>query len=219
MKIPSIVWVILVMVVGVGFLAFLNSRKNDSISATNQTLPVQVEVFIDYNCPHCADFEPFVQDVISTYGEKVNVQTKMLPFLAESSTTYAYAAEAARLQGKFEEYNISMFKWISYQRDPSNTNFVYSDEEKEYFTQTVSTSALAERLGLDTTKFEEDVNSDAVKNSVKEQKEGVVKLTGTQSTPTVLVYGKQFSMVNFEDLKTKVGDLINEIESKNTANQ
>lgn len=213
MRIPSFVWVIVVIILGLGFLAFLNSRKNSSISAENQSLPVQVEVYVDYNCPHCADFEPFVKDVMTTYGEKVNVQTKMLPFLAESSTTYAYAAEAARLQNKFEEYNLELFKWINYQRDPNNTNFVYTDEEKQMYSMTVSTSALAESLELDTAKFEEDVNSDAVKESVRAQKEGIVKLIGTQSTPTVLVYGKQFSMVNFDDLKTKVGELINQIEN------
>lgn len=216
-KIPSFVWVVLVIVLGIGFLVFLSSQKNSDINAADQNLPVDVEVYIDYNCPHCANFEPFVADVKEQYGEKANVQTKMLPFLTESSTTYAYAAEAARSQGRFDDYNHDLFRWITYQADPNNTTFEYTDEDKTFFSQEINTTALAERLELDVEQFENDVNSDAIKNNVKEQKESIVKLLGTQSTPTVLIYGKQFTMTTYEDLGRKVGELINEIESKNSA--
>jgi len=220
MKIPSFVWVILVIVLGVGFLAFLNNQKaaSTNITSDNQTLPVKVDVYVDYNCPHCADFEPYVREVVTTYGDKVQLNEKNLPFLADSSTTYAYAVEAARKQDKFDDYSYDLFKWASYLRNPSNTSFTYSDEDKSFYSQTIDPVKLAEKLGLDIDKFQSDMNSDEVKNLVKDQKAEAVKATGTQSTPTVLIYGKIFNMTSFTDLKDKVGELIKSIESKTTAN-
>ncbi len=215
MKIPSVVWIVLILVLGGGFLVLLSNQKNNSITAVNETLPVKVDVYVDYNCPHCADFENYVRDVKTTYGDKVDVETKNLPFLADSSITYAYASEAARMQGKFDDYSYDLFKWVSYQRDPNNTDFTYSDTDKSFYGNPVDPVQLAQKLGLDVNKFQTDMNGDEVKNIIKQEKQKVISLTGTQSTPTVLIYGKVFTLTSFGDLKTKVGDLINQIESQN----
>lgn len=210
-KIPSFVWIVITVVVGVGFLLLLVNNRAKNVYEDIK-LPVQVEVYSDYNCPHCADFSPFVKDVEDTYGEKVNVEKKHLPFLADSSYSLAYAAEAAREQDKFDEFDSMLFKWASFARNPNNTSFQYSEEEKANFTGEVDPFKIAALLKMDIDKFTTDLSSDTVKNRVTSQKADIVKKLGTQSTPTVLVYGQELKMTGFEDLKTEVGRLIESAE-------
>ena len=76
------------------------------------TKPILVEEFFDFNCPHCFEFEPYSIQIQQEFGEKVTYEYRNAPFLKPSSTTYAQAAEAARKQGKYEEYARSLFNKI-----------------------------------------------------------------------------------------------------------
>lgn len=73
---------------------------------------VSVEVFSDYNCPHCAQFDPIVEQAKTEFGSQVEFIQRHLPFLRNSSWTYSYAAEAARVQGKFDAFHVELFKRI-----------------------------------------------------------------------------------------------------------
>lgn len=212
MKIPSFVWVLVTIVLGAGFLVVLSNNKQKQ-QIEGKTLPVLVEVYSDYNCPHCADYDPVVRDVENTYGVKVNVQKKHLAFLADSSTTYAQAAEAARKQGKFDDYHEQLFKWNTYVGSPEKTIYEYSEEEKALYQGQPDVTKIAEFLGLDLDQFAADLNSDEIVEIVRSQKEGFVKKFGTVSTPTVVIYGEKMDLAT-EDLKTKVGELITTLEAQ-----
>lgn len=84
--------------------------KLDELVAQNQT--IKVEEFFDYMCPHCASFVNFMLNAEAKYGDKVTFEYRNLPFLRPASTTYAYAGEAARKQGKFKEYYVALFTAI-----------------------------------------------------------------------------------------------------------
>jgi protein-disulfide isomerase len=86
--------------------------KTESETNPEVKFPVDMEVFIDYNCTHCATFELVVEQMQAELSEYATVSVKHLPFLKASSDTYAYAAEAAREQGKFNEFNSALFKKI-----------------------------------------------------------------------------------------------------------
>lgn len=215
MKIPAFVWIIGFFVIGGGLLIFLNSNKNKVNSDLKGTLPVQIEVYSDYNCPHCADFSPFVDEVASTFADKVNITLKHAAFLAPSSSSYAYAAEAAREQGKFNEFNHALYAWVSFTRDSANTNFSYTEDEKTFYSQAVDVTKLAERLGLDLAKFDTDRKSSTIVNRVLDQKAELEDRMGSVSTPAVFIYGEQFSLSTYNDLKTKVQELITQAESNN----
>lgn len=212
MKIPSYVWVLVTIVLGAGFLMILSNNKQKQ-QLEGRSLPVQVEVYSDYNCPHCADYDPVVQDVENTYGTNVIVQRKNLAFLAESSTTYAQAAEAARKQGKFEEYHEQLFKWNTFVGYPEKTIYDYSDAEKELYQGEPDVTKIAEFLELDLDQFTSDLNSDEIAGIVRTQKEDFVKKFGTVSTPTVVIYDEKLDLTT-EDLKTKVGELISSLEAQ-----
>lgn len=74
------------------------------------TLPINVEIFEDYNCSACAQFQYQIHDIEVKFSKsEVNLQKKHLPFLKDTSEKYARAAEAARLQGKFDQYHIELY--------------------------------------------------------------------------------------------------------------
>ena len=79
-------------------------------AADDEDLPIVVEVFEDYNCSACAAFQEDLYAAESVFtADQVVIEKKHLPFLADSSTKYARAAEAARKQGMFDEYNVELF--------------------------------------------------------------------------------------------------------------
>lgn len=77
---------------------------------------VLVEIFSDYNCSACFNLETFLEDLKTRMPDlfvNVDLQQKHLPFLnPNSSQLYAQAAEAAKLQNKFSEYNSALFQLI-----------------------------------------------------------------------------------------------------------
>ncbi len=209
MKIPSIVWIILLVVIGGAFIIFLSQNK---ATPTDITLPLDVEVYSDYNCPHCATLVPYVYQVVETYGEDLNLEKRHLPFLTDSSYTYAYAAEAARDQDKFDEYNLELFKWLEYVRNSESTTFEYSDEEKELFSNDVNLETIAQRYSLDLEKFNFDRNSEEIKDRVILEKSNVVKRLGGQFTPVVFIEGERYELTTFNDLSNRIAELINSVK-------
>lgn len=216
MKVPAFVWILLIIIVGFGgLLALSNSKPKETF--TDKSLPVVVEVFSDLNCPHCADFEPYVDELEAIYGDKVQVERKNLPILTtgqanDTSYDYAIASEAARLQGKHKEFFTEMFKWNAYRRNPSNTSYTYSDEEKTLFQGSVDASKVAEFIGLDMNKYNEDINDSELSEVVLSQKKSAVDRMGPASTPAIFIYDKYFTLQTFNDLKDRVGEIITEIE-------
>jgi protein-disulfide isomerase len=91
----------------------LGTRIQEEI-AVSDGKPVLVEEFFDYNCPHCYSYKSVINSikVNEEFKDKIEVQEKHLPFLKDSSYTFAYAAEAARMQGKFEEFHDALFEKI-----------------------------------------------------------------------------------------------------------
>lgn len=220
MKIPSFVWVVLILVVGFGFLMFLANQKNNQ-SVVNATLPVDVEVYVDFNCPHCAEFEPFVTAAREKYGDKVNIKVKMLPFLTsgqnpDTSAEYAYAALAAGKQNKKEEFTELLFKWITFRKSPTNTIFTYTDEEKQLFGNSINVEELASYLDLDVQKFNADRVSSEVKTELLAEKDSAVKRMGAISTPAVFYYGTYQKLSTYNDLDAKIDSYIKQAEASST---
>lgn len=71
-----------------------------------------VEEFFDYNCIHCSNIDESINTMVKTFGDSIIFTKKYYPFLRPSSTTYAYAGESAKRQGKFSEYSSILFKRI-----------------------------------------------------------------------------------------------------------
>lgn len=217
MKIPSYLWIVLVLIMGIGFLIFAGSQRNQQ-SIISRTLPVDVEVFLDFNCTHCADFEPYVAKAKEQFSSKANIQLKMLPILTsgqeeDTSTIYALAAIAARKQNKINEYSEILFKWISYVRNPNNTLYSYSDEEKEIYSQPIDVVKVAEIVQLDMERFNQDRVSSDTNSILLAEKNSAIKRMGGASTPAVFFYGEYKRLTSYSDIITEIDKYITQVES------
>ena len=91
----------------------LQAVLNDLVKDRKDTDPkLKVEEFSDYYCSHCLIFETIALNIKkdTVLMEKIDFEQKHLPFLNASSILYAYAAEATKLQGKFDEMSVKLFE-------------------------------------------------------------------------------------------------------------
>src|SRR5690242_13633572 len=96
-KIPSSLWLIIVFLIAIGGVIFLAVSANRQ-TVESLTLPLTVTEYFDYNCSHCIDFYPFLNEAKTKYGDQIEVTYMHYPFINSESYTLAYAAEAAREQ-------------------------------------------------------------------------------------------------------------------------
>ena len=138
---------------------------------------VTIEEFADFQCPTCASMHPKVNEIRSAFGERVRIIFRQFPLTQTHPYAYdaACATEAAGMQGKFWEMQNQIF---NNQQSWSN-----STDARKIFTD------YAKTLGLDVTKFSDDMISLAVKNRVDaDMQRG--RAIGVGSTPAFYINGK-----------------------------
>ena len=134
--------------------------------------------FGDFQCPACGSFEPIIRKVMEDNKDVLKFVFRHFPLtqIHQNALLAAKASEAASLQGKFWEMH----------------DIIY-DKQKEWsgglnardFFLTYATT-----IGLDTKKFTEDLNNEAIEKKIlAEFKEGVE--LDVQGTPTFFVNGKK----------------------------
>lgn len=152
----------------------------------NKDAKVLVVEFADYQCPFCEQFytNTFPQikkDYIDT--GKIKFAYRDFPFLGQpttdaagdESTNAANAARCANDQGKFWEYHDYLFGHQG--QEDSGT---FSKDNLKQFAAT---------LGLDTTKFDQCVDSDQFVSAAQTDA-AAAHGYGVNSTPTIFVNGE-----------------------------
>ncbi|MCL4386765.1 DsbA family protein [Patescibacteria group bacterium] len=160
---------------------------NEHIKGDKNAKVIIVE-FSDFQCPACKFYTPQADQILKDYNGKIKLVYKEFPLPGHPNAMLAaQAAEAAALQGKFWEMHDLLFQnqdtWGA-QQDPKATFISY-----------------AEKLGLDTQKFTEDMGSKAVADKIKtDQDEG--NRVNLQWTPTFYVNNRLMTNSGkYEDFK------------------
>ena len=142
---------------------------------------VSVIEYGDFQCPACGAYFPLVKQLIADYGDRVLFVFRNFPLYGahQNAEISAKAAEAAGMQGKFWEM---LDKLYTNQADWSlvSTNSVV----EKYFAK------YAGEIGIDIGKFNQDINSDQVKNKIKTDVDGA-NSAQVDHTPTFFVNLKQ----------------------------
>jgi protein-disulfide isomerase len=145
--------------------------------------PVKVEIYLDFLCPACREYEEQAGPVLQDYVDegRITVVYHPLNFLDRlSSTDYstrsAAAAASAADAGKLTEYVTAL-----YQRQPPENSAGLSDDELV---------AIGRDVGIMSSTFEQDVKSERYHEWV-EFVTGKADERGVRGTPTVYVDGKQ----------------------------
>lgn len=136
-----------------------------------ETAKVTIVVACDFECGYCRRVQPTLERVRETYGQSVRLAFKHnpLPFHREAMGA-ALAAEAAREQGKFWEMHDLL---LAGQQELGAERYV----------------ELAAELGLDVSRFENDLQSSALRTRVEEDQK-LVRSLGGKGTPSFWVNGR-----------------------------
>jgi len=147
-------------------------------SAASTDVPVSVDLVLysDFQCPFCQQFSGPFRDLQTrgADGTRVNVTFKHFPLSIHPNAQLAHqAAKAAEAQGRFWEMHDVLF---------ANPQRVQRADLVGY----------ARQLGLDLARFEQDMDSDAVKQAIAaDVAEGTT--AGVSGTPSYTIDGKMYS--------------------------
>ncbi len=137
--------------------------------------PIVVVEFADFKCPYCQKHVPTLRKLVDTSGGKVRHVFKHFPLKQHrGSVLSAMAAEAAHRQGRF---------WDMYA-------LLFQNRERQSREDILS---YAESLHLDMDRFTRDLDDDAVRAEIENEKiEGLQ--AGVKGTPTLFIDGKRYEL-------------------------
>ncbi|HKX82757.1 MAG TPA: thioredoxin domain-containing protein [Pyrinomonadaceae bacterium] len=142
------------------------------------TALVTVEEFADFQCPTCASVHPAVKEIQSIYGSRIKFIFRNFPLqMHDKAYDAAVAAEAAGLQGsdKFWAMQNQLFSNQQTWANDPNYRQVFAD--------------YAQKIGLDTAKFDADTRGLVAKQRVDEDLRRARGLN-VGSTPTIYINGE-----------------------------
>lgn len=133
--------------------------------------PVKIIEFADFQCPFCARVEPTVQQLLRTYGDKVQFTYVNFPLAVHPyAFQAAQAAECAEQQGKFWPYHNELF---------ANQSKLDIKDLK----------ALADKVGLKAKEFDTCLDQGKSKDAVAHDVSAGQKL-GVTGTPSFFINGR-----------------------------
>jgi len=165
--------------------------KDYSVRAGDPAAKVTIVEFMDPACGTCAQFYPFVKQMMSYYSGKVNLVVRYLP-LHQGSDQMVAMLEAARKQGKFWEVLELMFA----SQSQWTVNHVAQPEVFLGF---------IEQAGVNVARIRQDMQAPVIQ-SVIQQDLADGDLLGADKTPTFFVNGKPLPSFGYKQLQALVED-------------
>lgn len=196
---------IALVITGIVFLVLRGSDNSEINSTTlsvssgdwikgNPEARVALIEYGDFQCPACASFYPVVKAISGEFKDNVAVVFRHFPLsqIHKNANLSSRAAEAAGLQGKFWEMHDKLFERQKVWADLSD------EKAKELFISYVS------EIGLDTERFKQDIESDAVRSAVEEDYNEGLKAR-VNGTPTFFLNGSRISNPsNYDEFKSLI---------------
>ncbi|HUZ92502.1 MAG TPA: thioredoxin domain-containing protein [Candidatus Paceibacterota bacterium] len=148
----------------------------------------------DFQCPACGAWYPIVKQLFASESSSILFVFRNYPLyqIHPDAGIAAQAAEAAGLQGKYW----GMFDML-YENQNTWSTVDPAAVVAQYF------NGYASSLGLDVSKFDSDINSDGVKNKIKNDVDGG-NSAQIDHTPTFFVNLKQINPQNPGDLQNDI---------------
>ena len=183
----------LALIVLVGLpAAATNTAKANGNSLGDANAPVTMEVYADYQCPICGQFDrgtlKQIEDKYVKTG-KVRIVFNHFAFIGDESTRAAEASECANAQGKFWEFTDTLFN-----NQAGENQGAFSDANLEKF---------AQQVGLDMTQYKTCMDQNTYLGKVQASSTGASQ-RGVDSTPTLFINGQKavgaISLATFESI-------------------
>jgi len=147
--------------------------KDDHIIGTTDAT-IEIVEYGDFQCPDCGNAYPVIKHMLQLFGKQIRFVFRNLPLtdIHEYALIAAMATEAAGLQGKYWEMNDLIYE----NQQDLNEELLYE---------------LADQLGLDAKKFEQDLQSITVQQKINNDIRSAED-SRVPGTPTFFVNGKMF---------------------------
>jgi len=187
------VMVALMLIVLVGLpAAATNTAKANGNSLGDANAPVTMEVYADFQCPICGQFDrgtlKQIEDKYVKAG-KVRIVFNHFAFIGDESTRAAEASECANAQGKFWEFSDTLFN-----NQAGENQGAFSDANLEKF---------AQQVGLDMTQYKTCMDQNTYLGKVQASSQAAQQ-RGVDSTPTLFINGQMargaISLATFESI-------------------
>ncbi|MCB2214791.1 DsbA family protein [Desulfofustis glycolicus] len=150
----------------------------------NPEAPVTLTVFTDFECPYCKQFAPMLDEVHELNKDTTRIVFKNMPLRFHNfADPAARAALAAGAQGKFWEMHDILFA------------------VPELNDQAIVDAAT--KLGLDMARFNQDMNSPAVRQQINKDLQAAQE-AGVTGTPTIFVNGKRVKNRSMEGFQAMI---------------
>lgn len=192
---------LLILLAKLGASSGTLSNVNITLDASDHvngptTAKAQLVVYGDFECPACGAYEPLVQAVKASFGDKLALVFRHYPLPQHQyAQITSQAAEAASLQGKFWEMHDLLYKEQATWSKSTNI----TESLKGYATQ----------LKLDLNKFNTDLPSAAIKDRIQRDvtSGNAYKIPGT---PTFFLNGQEVQLpVTQQVLTDKINAILN----------
>lgn len=155
---------------------FGNSNSQSEDNSQRVAQEVHILKYSDYQCPACKAYIPLQEQLKAEFGDMIEIEYRYFPLGGHQfADLAARSAEAARQQGKFKEMHDLIFQ---YQEQWSQGS------ARDYFFD------FAEQIGLDMEQFENDLESEEVRQTVENQRQEGIRRT-VNSTPTFFLNGQK----------------------------
>ncbi len=202
----------IVIVLGIIGLAWLvNSPSGTQVSSITAPAPSKKDIFTtgnpkakvviteygDFQCPACKSYhETVTTPLLNEMGDKVYFVYRYFPLvnIHQNARISAQAGYAAYKQNKFWEMYATLYE--------NQNDWAEGPDAKSVFVN------YAQKIGLDTTKFLKDMESNEAKKFVDDSLADANSL-GLQSTPSFFINGKKMPSVNnYQEFKNLVEDAL-----------
>ena len=153
----------------------------DDWAKGNPNAAMTITEYSDFQCPYCAQFSQVTHQLLEAYPNDVRIIFRYFPLPSHAlSLISAYAAEAAGRQSKFWEMEERLFS-----QQEAWTAFTEAQ-----FTEWVDTQA--KDLGLDVSKFQQDMKDPAISEKVNAAQKHAMDIQ-IPGTPFLLINGRPYS--------------------------
>lgn len=155
--------------------------RGDSQIIGNRNSSVTIVEFVDLACGTCKKYDFLLKSIVEKYEGNVRLIIRHFP-REENSRIAARAVESAALQGRFWEMeNLLIMRQEEWASDQSKVRAYLLDRANE--------------LGLNTSKFDDDLDSPAIAEKIRRDLNDAENL-GVKISPTFFVNGHRLHHVN-----------------------
>lgn len=185
-------------------IALVEISQNIDISSApvrgDETAPVTIAVFDDFECPYCAQTVPLLKQALDIYPGKVKLVFKNFPLSSHrNAQNAALTALAAQNQGKFWEMHDLLY---------ANYNKLNAQKIDE----------LAVEAGLDLDKLKKDRKNPQLSARIKQDmEEGTA--AGVRGTPTIFINGRLLPERSLNGFRQLIDDELARLEREKQPQQ